>query len=53
MLQNVSNLKSIVDLKQIYIDNLATKEPVKVTQIRFFCLGKELKDELFVYSYDI
>jgi hypothetical protein len=21
--------------------------------LRLFCLGKELKDELFVYSYDI
>ena len=25
----------------------------EVNQIRFFCLGKELKDELFIYSYDI
>lgn len=21
--------------------------------VRFFCLGKELKDELFVYSYEM
>ena len=24
-----------------------------VKNLRFFCLGKELQDELFVYSYDL
>ena len=24
-----------------------------VDKLRFFCLGKELKDELFLYSYDV
>ena len=26
---------------------------VKVEKIRMFCLGKELKDDLFLYTYDI
>lgn len=26
---------------------------LKVGHLRFFCLGKELKDELYIYSYDI
>jgi len=25
----------------------------KLSDIRLFCLGKELKDDLFLYSYDI
>ena len=24
-----------------------------VSKLRFFCLGKELKNELFLYSYDM
>ena len=26
---------------------------MKPDQVRLFCLGKELKDDLFLYSYDI
>jgi hypothetical protein len=25
----------------------------KPEQLRFFCMGKELQDDLFVYSYDL
>jgi hypothetical protein len=26
---------------------------VKAEKVRMFCLGKELKDDLFLYTYDI
>jgi len=49
-----TNLVSIIEFKQIYIDKLGSaSEGMKVENIRMFCLGKELKDELFLYSYDI
>jgi hypothetical protein len=28
-------------------------EEADLAKIRLFCLGKELKDDLFLYSYDI
>ncbi len=40
----------------MYIDKLgaaATDAGLTVQRIRMFCLGKELKDELFIYTYDI
>ena len=40
--------------KQMYIDKLgANGEGIKVSALRMFAMGKELKDELFIYSYDI
>ena len=36
----------------MYIEKADLKE-FKVDQIRFFCLGKELKDDLYIYSYEI
>ena len=36
----------------MYIDKLNDAN-IKVENIRMFCLGKELKDELFLYTYDI
>ena len=48
----VSNLKSIAEFKQMYIDKIGEKD-LKVANLRMFCLGKELKDELFLYSYDV
>mmetsp|Transcript_31546 Transcript_31546/g.48229 ORF Transcript_31546/g.48229 Transcript_31546/m.48229 type:complete len:134 (-) Transcript_31546:8-409(-) len=55
---DISNLISIADLKQIYLQKLKEKEiagtaDLKVAQFRFFCMGKELQDDLFLYSYDI
>lgn len=39
----------------MYIDKLGSSaaEGLNVSKIRMFCLGKELKDELFLYTYDI
>jgi len=51
---SVSNLVSIVEFKQMYIDKVsAGSEGIKVENVRMFCLGKELKDDLFLYTYDI
>ena len=48
---------SIIDLKKTYVELLNTKElnpdGIDSTKIRMFAMGKELKDDLFVYSYDI
>jgi hypothetical protein len=39
----------------MYLDKLGSQvaEGLKVEHIRMFCLGKELKDDLFLYTYDI
>jgi hypothetical protein len=53
---SVSNLVSIADFKQMYIGKLeadGAAEGLTVDNVRMFCLGKELKDELFLYTYDI
>ena len=46
---NISNLTKVKDLKA----KIAKSEKVKAANIRLFCLGKELKDDLFLYSYDM
>ena len=28
-------------------------EEIPLSRLRFFCMGKELQDDLFLYSYDI
>lgn len=48
----ISNLLSIYEFKQAYIDKLGDRN-LKPEKLRLFCLGKELKDDLFLYSYDI
>lgn len=48
----MSNHITIHDLKVKYIETTEDKE-IKVENIRMFCLGKELKDELCIYHYDI
>jgi Ubiquitin family len=51
---SVSNLVGILDFKQMYLEKLgAQADGLKIENVRMFCLGKELKDELFLYSYDI
>ena len=53
---NASNLLNIVELKKTYVKLLNGKgndHSTKVEDIRLFCLGKELKDDLFLYSYDV
>ena len=49
---SVSNLIPILEFKQRYIEKTNDKE-LKIENVRMFVLGKELKDELFLYSYDI
>ncbi len=54
----LSNLMSIIDLKKTYLELLKSKElstdlDLDSSRIRMFAMGKELKDDLFVYSYDI
>lgn len=48
----VTNTISIVAFKQMYIDKIGDPK-IKAENVRMFCLGKELKDENFLYSYDI
>lgn len=54
---DLSNLVGIADLKKMYVDLLEQKElskgKIDTSLIRLFAMGKELKDDLFVYSYDI
>ena len=40
-------------MKQTYVDKQTNDKTLKAENIRLFCLGKELKDEMFLYSYDI
>ena len=39
-------------LSQVGAEKVAEKN-ADVSKLRFFCLGKELKDELFIYSYEM
>ena len=54
IIMEISNLLPISQFKQQYITDLGDKgEGLAVDQIRMFAMGKELKDDLFIYSYDI
>lgn len=48
----VSNLLSILEFKEKYLEKLGDPN-LKPDNLRMFCLGKELKDDQFLYSYDI
>ena len=48
----VSNLILVLDFKKKFIEKLDDKN-LKIENVRMFCLGKELRDDLFLYSYDI
>ena len=48
----VSNKTRITDLKTAYM-KIIDKTGTPVDKIRFFCLGKEFKDDLYLYSYDV
>ena len=55
---DVDNDMTIADLKKLFLEKLAEEKPgseegLALPRLRFFCLGKELKDELFLYSYDL
>lgn len=45
----MSSWTAIKDMKKMYADEVEAD----ATKLRFFCMGKELKDDLFLYSYDI
>lgn len=47
-----SNLLDIAALKKLYLEKLNDPE-ITTESLRMFAMGKELKDELFVYSYDM
>lgn len=55
VLKRVSNLLTILELKEDYIECNKNKDAKGLTtdRVRFFVMGKELKNDLFVYSYDI
>ena len=51
---NPSNLTPISQFKQDYITVLGEDGVgIKIDQLRMFAMGKELKNDLFIYSYDI
>ena len=54
MKKDMSNLTNIGDLKVMYIESLEDKgQGLSKELLRFFCMGKELQDDLFLYSYDM
>ena len=55
---DIDNDLSILQLKELYIEHIKKNDSDKAdamtaSALRFLCLGKELKDDLFVYSYDL
>ena len=46
------NTTQVVNLKLEYLDELEIPRD-DLNLVRFFCMGKELKDDLYLYSYDI
>ena len=54
----ISNLASVLQIKTAYLSMIDSakkteKGAEEESKLRFLCLGKELKDELFVYSYEM
>ena len=51
---DIDNLLSILEVKQMYLKDMGERTAELTTDnLRFFCLGKELQDDLFLYSYDL
>jgi hypothetical protein len=49
-----SNLMLVLDFKNLYIKSLKKEgKGITADKIRMFAMGKELKDDLFLYSYEI
>lgn len=46
-----TNLASIVDFKMMYIKK--TGDDLDKSKLRMFAMGKELNDDLYLYSYDV
>ena len=54
LIMELSNLITIAEFKEKYISALGENgNDLEVDKIRMFAMGKELKDDLHVYSYDI
>lgn len=53
----ISNSSSIEQVKEAYIlvadQEKVAEKGANAGKLRFFCLGKELKNELFIYSYEM
>ena len=53
----LSNLSTISAVKQAYLDALGAEKVAELSlaleKVRLFSMGQELKDELFIYSYNI
>ena len=47
----VSNLDTIEAAKRKYLEKAGKSGSIE--QVRLFCMGKELKNENFLYSYDV
>ena len=50
-IMQVSNLLPVTEFKKMYVETLG--EDLDVANVRLFAMGKELKEELWIYSYDI
>lgn len=51
---SITNQLAVTGFKQKYIEELgADGADLAPSQLRMFAMGKELKDDLFIYSYDI
>lgn len=52
-----SNLSTIEQVKGIYLEQCdqakVEEKGATAEKVRFFCLGKELKNDLFLYSYEM
>ena len=49
-MNGISSLITIKELKMKYLEKL---NEFKLEDVRLFYAGKELKEDLFIYSYDI
>lgn len=51
---DVLNTQTIEEIKMMWIATLGDKaEMLTADRVRLFCMGKELKDDLFAYSYNM
>jgi hypothetical protein len=51
---DLTNLLPVTEFKEMYIKTLKEKGiGITADKIRMFAMGKELKNDLFIYSYDI
>jgi len=49
----VTNKSMISECKQIFLKEVEKEDVATSESTRFFCLGKELKNDFYIYSYDI